>query len=488
MLGVQLAALLGGGEAGDGGDDGSAALPPGVGEALNLVDGFDTVLVHGFARIAPDRAKALAALVAALDASPLGPATAEAFAKVSAGVVTLEHLTALAAGRAAILGAVHDALLARLDTAIGRTRAPWGQTGGDGAPIATTETTATTTATSPPDLGVLSAVGGWLQEVAIVGWRGVNHELVAAADRPAAALLAEPALRRQAVLLDGLAAELRMSCPVGTSDRIPVRRWADLWARAVLLTRGAPQEPTEPVSGRLLILGVDVLEHGTAVQARVHAVLEPARGPARLVRTGVTAAKTDTVSGPAVWRLAAGFPVLLGALAEGRSLDVRDLPLSGTGHLGWIEQRAAPGERADPFATARILLSGAVAPAAAPLDRHPVQLSEPVLVEGYQITGDVLKLNGLELRVETDRLPAAGPLTPALLRASTACLGLVRWDAGRWFLRPLAVQAKVKTKITQVCGGDWALGPTDPKAAAAEAKSGDPLAVLRERSGKLLRA
>ncbi|MFD0478876.1 hypothetical protein ACFQ0B_69860 [Nonomuraea thailandensis] len=35
--------------------------------------------------------------------------------------------------------------------------------------------------------------------------------------------------------------------------------------------------------------------------------------------------------------------------------------------------------------------------------------------------------------------------------------------------------------------GDWALGPTDPKAAKAEARNGDVVAVLRERAGRLLR-
>ena len=51
----------------------------------------------------------------------------------------------------------------------------------------------------------------------------------------------------------------------------------------------------------------------------------------------------------------------------------------------------------------------------------------------------------------------------------------------------LAVQT-VKSKVsTAYHGGDWALGPTDPKVVKAESKSGDPVAVLRERAGRLLR-
>lgn len=316
---------------------------------------------------------------------------------------------------------------------------------------------------------------------------GVGHDLVSSADRVLEALWAEPALRRSAVLLDGLVAELRATCPVGAADRLPVRRWADLWTRAVLLSHGVDAGSAEPVSGRLLILGVDVLEHSTAVQAQVHGVLEPDGGAPRLVRTAVTAAKTDTITGPAVWRLLAGHPVLLTALAEHRSLRIQDLPLTAAGDLLWQDERAVADERADPFATARILLPGAQAPLVPPLDRHPVRLAEPVLIEGYKVTGEQLELDGHALAVELDHLPSCGPLTPALLRASSACVGLVRWDAGRWTLRPLAVSAKVKGKVVLEHSGAWALGPTDPKVVRAEAKNGDGVAVLRERAGRLLR-
>ncbi|MEV4180065.1 hypothetical protein AB0J28_01285, partial [Streptosporangium canum] len=59
MLGVQLAELLDG-------------VPPGVGEALDLVTGLDDALVHGFARLSEERATALTSLAGALSATPLG--------------------------------------------------------------------------------------------------------------------------------------------------------------------------------------------------------------------------------------------------------------------------------------------------------------------------------------------------------------------------------------------------------------------------------
>ncbi|HEY0636893.1 MAG TPA: hypothetical protein VGD67_04540, partial [Pseudonocardiaceae bacterium] len=330
----------------------------------------------------------------------------------------------------------------------------------------------------------------WLHELAVVGWRGVGHDLVSAADRTVQALLAEPSLRRLAVLLDGFAAELRASSPVATVRLLPSRRWADLWTRALVLShRGAGAGAPGTVSGRLLVIGAELREHGTVTGVQVHAVLEPNGGaPPRLVRFAVTAAKVDTIVGPATWGLLQAYPVLLTALAEGRAPEVTDVTLWPGGDLVWDESRAVAGAPADPFVTARLHLGGALAAPVPPLDRHPVAIAEPVLVEGHaaRLDGDAVtfELDGRAIAV--DAPPAAGPLTPALLAASTACLGLLRWD-GAWSLRPLAVQAVVKKKPVAVHTADWALGPTDPKAAKAAAVAGDAVAVLRERAGRLLR-
>ncbi|MEV0145221.1 MULTISPECIES: hypothetical protein [unclassified Nonomuraea] len=466
MRGVQLAALL----------DGDI---PGTGQALELVTGFDDALANGFARLGEQRAGALAALAGAMAGTPLGDRAAEAAAKIAAGSVGEEHLAALAGARTALLGAVHDALLDRLDAALGRDREPWPATGA-----------------TPDEPGVpanlLAAGRAWLHELAITGWRGVDHDLVSGSGQAVEALLAQPAARRLAVLLDGLAAELAASTPIGLMPHLPARRWGDLWARALLLAQpgGLPARP-EPVtvSGRLLPLGVDVHEHGTAVQVQVHGVLEPAGDePKRLVRASVSAMKVDTITGPAVWQLLRGHPALLTALAGQRALDLTGMPLLPGGDLVWHDDRARAGEPADPFAVARVQLAGALAPPASPLDRHPARIAEPVLLEGYTVTGDgTLDVDGHPIALDTDRLPSCGPLTPQLVAASTACVGLMRWDGGRWSVQPLAVRATVKRKPVEAGNGDWALGPTDPKAVKAVAKTGDVVAVLQERAGRLLR-
>ncbi|MGX1805408.1 hypothetical protein ACWIGI_06805 [Nocardia sp. NPDC055321] len=457
MQAVQLSAL--------------AETPAGVTAALDAVRGFDTALINGLARVSEPQHAALTALAAGVAGSPLAEAVSNAVAKVSAGAVGPDELSALAAARAALLGAVHDALLEQADKALGRNRSEW---------------TAAATAGTPSALAAGSRA--WLGELAIAGWRGVDHDLVSAADRTVEALLAEPALRRLAVLLDGFTAELAASSPVATMDRVPARRWADLWARALLLSwRGTEPLAVESVSGRLLPLGVDVHEHGTAVQIQVHGVLEVTDAPARLVRVSVAAAKVDTIVGPAVWQLLGTHRQLLTALAEHRALDLTEMALTVTGDLLWDDDRAKAGTDADPFATAAVQLPQATAQAVAPLDRDPVHVAVPVLFEGYRIHEGALESGDQRIAVDLDALPAAGPLTAAAVTGSALLIGLLRWDANGWSVRPLAVQRKVKTTLTTLHNGDWALGPTDPKVAKAQAKSGDAVAVLRERAGRLLR-
>ncbi|MBE1530584.1 hypothetical protein [Actinomadura algeriensis] len=448
----------------------TGGAPAGVEEALGLVDGFDAALASGFGRLGAEQSAALAALAGALAGAPLGGPAAEAVEKIAAGAVAETHLLTLAGARTALCGSVHDALLARVDATVGRTRAECAAAEGDDVAA-----------------NLLAGCRSWLAELAIAGWRGVDHDLVSAADQFVEGLLREPRLRGAAVLLDGLAAELRASSPVATMETIPERRWADLWARGMLLTRsGAAATAAEEVSGRLLLLGADVHEHGTSVQVQVHGVLE-ADGGARLVRTAVAAPKVDTITGPPMWRLLDAHPTLLKALAERRCLNVTGMALRPGGDLIWDDGKARAGKEVDPFAMARVQLAEAVAPGVPPLDRHPVRIAEPVFLEGYTVNGTSLELDGRAIDIDFDRLPACGPVTPELVRASSSCIGLVRWDGGAWRVQPLAVRATVKKKPVEACTGDWALGPTDPKVLKATNRTGDAVGVLRERAGRLLR-
>ncbi|MFI1531591.1 hypothetical protein [Streptomyces griseus] len=455
----------------------------GLDEALAVVDAFDEALVAGLLRPGPAQAAAVVGLAEAVAGTPLAARVAEAADRAKAGAAGEDHFVALAAARCALLGSVHDALTQRIDEAVGRPAAEDGAAGPGPA-----------SAAADRGSNLLAAARSWLCDLARAGWRGIDHERVAGAAPVVSAMLPDPVLRRRATLLDGFAAELAASCPGATLERVPLRRWADLWSRALLLTvpGSAGESAVTPVTGRLLPLGVDVQEHATAVQAQVHAVFEPADGGVpRLVRAGVAAPKPDTVVGAGLWQLLRPRMSLLGAVSEGRSMELDAMPVTAEGDLLWDDGRARPGEPADAFATARVMLSTAAAARVAPLDRHPVRIAVPVLLEGYTARSEddrlVFDLPGRSLAVDTDRAPAAGPLTPEAVAASHSCVGLLRWDAGEFLLQPLAVEATVRKKAVAAHAGAWAGGTTDKAGVRAEKAATDAVTVLRERAGRLLR-
>ncbi|MDX3430804.1 hypothetical protein ACH4NC_20995 [Streptomyces sp. NPDC017201] len=452
----------------------------GLDEALEAVDAFDRALVAGLLRPQADGATGPARLADAVAGTPLAARVAEAAAKAGAGMAGEDHFVALAAARTALLGSVHDALLARVEEAAGRTR------GADTAPAA---------AERPPAANLLTAARAWLSDLARCGWQGLDHEVVSGAAEVVSAMLPDPSRRRLATLLDGFAAELAASCPGASAERFPVRRWADLWSRGMLLTvPGAAVAPaTGTVDGRLLPVGIDLTEHATAAQAQVHAVFEPADGSAsRLVRAAVSVPKPDTVVGAGIWQLLRPHMSLLAAAGEGRSMELTGMPVTAEGDLLWSDEHARPGEPAEAFATARVALPTATAPVTTPLDRHPARIAVPVFLEGYTARTDddgrlTFTVAGTELAVDTDRIPAAGPLTPEAVATSGACIALIRWDAGAFRVQPLAVETTVRKKVTPVHAGAWAGGTADKAGARAEKAATDAAKVLSERAGRLLR-
>lgn len=451
----------------------------GLDDALAAVDAVDRVLVAGLLRPQPAQAADLTRLAASAAGTPLAARVAEAADKAAAGTAGPEHLLALAAARTALLGSVHDALTDRVAAATGRVVGEC-----ESAPPA---------AATPSNLQ--DAACAWLSDLARSGWQGIDSDLVAGATPVVSAMLPHPALRRLATVLDGFAGELAASCPGASLHRIPARRWGDLWSRAMLLTRsGVADSPAAgTVTGRLLPLGVDLHEHATAAQAQVHAVFEPADGGApRLVRASVSVPKPETVVGAGVWQLLRPHLSLLAAAADAHSVEVTDMPITAEGDLLWQDELATRGAAADPFATARLVLPAATAAAVAPLDRHPARIAEPVFLDGYTVDGEPEELTfavaGQRLPVDTDRIPAASPLTPATVAASTACIGLLRWDDGAFVVQPLAVLAVVKRKTVAVHAGAWAAGTTDKVGAKAEKAATAAVDALRERAGKLLRA
>jgi len=450
----------------------------GLDEALAAVDVFDQALVAGLLRPQPAQAAGLAQFAHAVTGTPLAAKVTEAAEKAAAGAASEDHFVALAAARTALLGSVHDALLSRIEEATGRSLS---------------ETTTPGTG-GQQAVNLLAAARSWLSDLARSGWRGIDHDVVSASAQVVSAMLPDPDLRRLATLLDGFAAELAASCPGASLEHVPARRWADLWSRAMLLTLPGASDAsaTGTATGRLLPLGVDLHEHATAAQAQVHAVFEPADGTTpRLVRASVSVPKPDTVVAAGVWQLLRPHMSLLTAVGEGRAMDLTDMPITAEGDLLWSDEHARTGEPADAFATARVVLPTATTSATAPLDRHPARIAVPVFLESHAAgRGDdalTFAVAGHRLAVDADRIPAAGPLTPQAVAASSACIGLLRWDDGTFSVQPLAVETTVRKKAVAVHAGAWAGGTTDKAGVKAEKAATDAVAVLRERAGRLLR-
>lgn len=456
-----------------------ASAPDGLDEAIAAIDAFDQALVAGLARPQPAQAAGLAHLAEAVAGTPLASRVAEAAEKAAAGVAGEDHFVALAAARTALLGAAHDALMAQVQEATGRSASA----------AEAAQATGSETAKN-----LLTAARSWLSDLARVGWQGLDSDVVTGSARALSAMLLNPPLRRLAVLLDGFAAELAASCPGATMERFPARRWADLWSRALVLTLpgGLAAAAIEKVTGRLLPLGIDLQEHATAVQVQVHAVFEPADGTQpRLVRASVSAPKPDTVIGAGLWQMLRPHMSLLSAVSEGRAMELTDMPLTVEGDLIWSDKYARRGDPADPFATARVVLPTAADAPTAPLGRHPARIAVPVFLEGYAVGKDdgglTLTVAGHPLVVDADRIPVAGPLTPEAVAASGACIGLLRWDDGAFRVQPLAVETTVKKKIVAVHAGAWAGGTTDKDGLKAEKAATEAIVVLVERAGRLLR-
>ncbi|HEY7275577.1 MAG TPA: hypothetical protein VH594_06415, partial [Trebonia sp.] len=89
-----------------------ASTPDGVDEAFAAVDAFDGALTGGLLRLQPAQATGLTQLAEAVANTPLASRVAEAAEKAAAGVAAEDHFVALAAARTALLGAIHDALMA----------------------------------------------------------------------------------------------------------------------------------------------------------------------------------------------------------------------------------------------------------------------------------------------------------------------------------------------------------------------------------------
>jgi hypothetical protein len=420
-----------------------AKLPPGVDEALDLVERFDDCLVHGFARLGDEQRGSLEALTAVFDGSPLGPPLADAVSAVGRSELVARSFLTLACARVALLGAVHDALLAQARAALGRPAVP----SEERPPL------------SPGGLSsALASAQHWLAELAIAGF----HQLEETAVAPFAATLEklqdDPDLTGLAALLTGFLVELLRSLPTARLPAIPAFRWGDLWSAALVRTQQLPAlVGFRDAAGTLTPLGLDVHAHENFASAVLYGLFDD--GDVRTVRIPFNSYKVGVIAGAEIWDLfgAQASPVL-GALEEHKVLKISNAELREDGDLV-LRSPPKVGGGADPFSiTDRV---GSLPPLPA-LARHPVHIAEVIHLE-----------SGHSLPMAIERIPPG----TEMIDEPTELLGLLRFDRGGWRVQPLCIQHPIRG-LVQIGEG---------LADARKKLKHRSLEVLRERASRLLR-
>ena len=420
-------------------------LPAGVDEALGLVERLDECLVHGFARLGDEQRRSLDAVAGAFGGSPLGPAVEDAVESVGRSEFMPRAFLAMASARVAMLGAVHDALVAQARAAIGRS----GVSRSDPAPRP-----------AGASSSGMASVQQWLTELAISGFRQLEETSVAPFSATLEAIQGDEGLTGLAVLLTGFHGELMRSMPASRLAEVPAFRWGDLWSTAMVRTQQlAGTVGVRAVSGSFVPFGLDVQSHENFVQATLYGVLDDGGG--MTVRIPFGAYKVGVIAGEEVWDLLGkcAEPVLQ-ALAETRTLKIAGAELREDGDL-ILRSPPKLGDEVDPFEAVGRATSLPDPPAIA---RHPVHIAEVVRLEA-----------GHGLPLAEERIPRGSPMAAAAPEA-TEFIALLRFDRGGWRYQPLGIRRRGALMIEG-----------EGLSAARKKLKRRTVDVLKERAGKLLR-
>ncbi len=455
-------------------------LPDGIRDTLDLVSAFDACFIPGFANLNSRHQQTLQSLQRVFAHTHLGQPLGECLTAIQRHEFLEPHFIALAMARAALHGAQFDALQQQVRTALGR------------PPIAELELP-DQVAVLPTQLQAwLGSTRHWLIELALTGFARLDVSVLTPFMATLAQIQGEPTLTRLSVLLTGFFYELLEAAPVVDANNIPPARWVDLWVRAMVGAIGQPPPPlTEAVSGELCLFGFDIHQHDHVASLIAWGVLEN-DSRAQVCRVTLTSYKVGAISGDEVWLLFPQAALLLEAVAQRRVLLLEAMPMSLSGDLLW-DGNANLGRKIDPMNLAAHWFDSGTSHSLtpvylAPVDRHPIQLAEPIFLNDYTVQeseGD-LRLewgDGFALPVAMERVNSLTGMGYELLLQSSQLFGLLRFNAGYWSVQPLAVStrlAKGKTQIFLSGEGGMMVWKKPPK--------NNNVAILHERASRLLRA
>lgn len=466
----------------------SLAAPAGVNHAAGIIGALDSAFAVGFGRLGPEQIRALEGLSRTFSGTPLSRPIEGAVSAIRKSEFIEKHFVALAAARAALQGAQHDALVHTIAQALGRTE-------NNEVPAR-----AESAQEQPSHHGVwLESARQWLMELAIAGFIQLGPEALLPFSATLEKLQGEEQLIRPAAVLTGLFNELVSSLPIANMPSVPVFRWGDLWSKSMIIAAQPPAPlAEESVSGDFIVLGIDVRQHPNMISPVFYGILKSGAGNStRLVRTTLTGYKVDILTGSEMWGVFRGnAKELLTGVKKRSAIKLKGMSLLSSGDLIWDDKRAEPGGAADIMGEAmKWFAPGASAeaksierPNMAAADRHPAQIGEPIYLEGYSFLakgesgGWEIKFGAHSLPIAQERMSNNSDFSLDDVGKSQKLFGLLRFDRGRFCIQPLSVMAANKKDIlmagslgaSQVAGGD--AGGRD-----------SALGILRERAGKLLR-
>ncbi|MBZ0316813.1 MAG: hypothetical protein K8L91_10385 [Anaerolineae bacterium] len=421
---------------------------------------LDACFLHGFVG---GQHEILAALPALFDGTPLYPRLQTSVQAMAQNTFIEGHFVTLAAARSSLQGTLYDLLRHYALTALGRSAT----TPTDHLPIAPTQT-------DP----LLDSTREWLMELAIAGFARLEREAVTSFYSTLTQLRANPATVSHAALLTGFFHELITALPVKSTTDVPLLRWVDLWSRAMLDAVGlADPPPPIPASGTLYPLGVELRQHSRFVSLMIYGVLKQ-DDVAQWVRQTWSSFKATAIQGNELWLMFPQAQPLLEHLLQGKAMNLRDMPMLPYGDFLWDANAIESGKRFKPLdiALAYCGIGQAlfVSPVP-PIERHPVQLAEPIALTNYTIQDSHLYLKeGVALALDSRR---AG-LTAEELTGTTSLLGLLHYDVGEWSIQPLLTNNPAgKFEFAGRAGVELLRKP--PKTST--------VSILQERASRLLR-
>jgi hypothetical protein len=462
-----------------------ATLPASTQATLNLVDDLDQCFRVGFANLELSHQRTLSALQRIFNGTPLQSACQEAIAALGQYEFLESHFAVIASLRAALQGAVFDQLQHQVQSELGRL-----------TPSATVKqlppVAAIPQTDSPGHLQpLLESIRQWLMEVALVGFTRLDTATLTPFTATLEKLQAEPLLIRQSALLTGLFNELVSKRSTTDSNPLPLCRWVDLWTRAMIGTKFLLQsEPAQLVSGTLELLGIDVRQHANLVSPIAYGVLT-VDGQPQFTCLTLSAYKVDAIQGDEIWLLFPQATTLLDAFAQTKTLRLNEVLMLPTGDLVLpdadllLSGKGAVGLKYDLMKrAAEYFAVGASGVSQAcwvhPYDRHPIQLAEPIFLKGYTVqSADALTLHWADtsIPIATERSGSLSAITVEAIANSSELFGLLRFDAGRWAVQPLAVTVGKKAIAT---------GQNAAKVLKSPPKT-STVGILRERASRLLR-